>query len=74
MTIVERIWNKDIRQDAITMLFVILDNNGKIAELQMQFRKWVFYRQLTRRHCASDSESQNKNRESYIGRGHGKVD
>ena len=40
-------WNlfeckRTLRQDAIIRLFVILDNSGKITELQMWFWKWGF--------------------------------
>ena len=35
----------------------------------MRFQKWVFHMQLTRRCCASDFKSQDKNRKPYIGRG-----
>ena len=57
-----------------TKPFLILDNNGKIAKLPMQLRKWVFLMWLTRRHCASDFKSLNKNRKPHTGRGYWKAD
>ena len=40
----------------------------------MQLREWDFLMQLTRRHCASDFEIQNKDRKPYTGRGYREVD
>ena len=40
----------------------------------MQLWKWVFLMQLTRRCCASDFKSQNKNGKPYTSRGHWEVD
>ena len=41
-TIIERILNEDIRHDVITLSFLFLDNNGKIANSRCDFENGFF--------------------------------